>query len=57
MAGRLKMVPEVPLARSPQPRPSLRLRLLLLPVPWLLLVQLGRLVLSAQLVREDLPGR
>ena len=57
MAVRLKMVPEVPLARSPQPRPSLRLRLLLLPVPWLLLVQLGRLVLPAQLVREDLPGR
>ena len=54
------MVREVPLVlptRSPQSRPSLRLRLLLLPVPWLLLVQLAQLVLLDQLVREDLPGR
>ena len=50
------MVPEVPLALPARSPPSLRPRLLVLPVPWLLLVQLRLLVLSAQLVREDLPG-
>jgi hypothetical protein len=57
MAVRLKMFPEVPLvqrARLPRPCPARRLRL---PILWLLLVQLGRLLLWVRLLREDLPGR
>ena len=54
MVVRLKMVPEVRLALLVRLRQSRRLRRLVLPVRWLLLVPLGRLVLW---VREGLPGQ